>query len=52
MHLRYRLENWCLAVKKSLKEIFDLALTTVRPLFATVPGMRSAYPSALIKESL
>ena len=24
---------------KSLKEIFDLALTRVRPLFATVPGM-------------
>lgn len=29
---------------KSLKEIFDLALTRVRPLFATVPGMSSAPP--------
>jgi multidrug efflux pump subunit AcrB len=29
---------------KSLNEIFDLALTRVRPLFATVPGMSSAPP--------
>jgi multidrug efflux pump subunit AcrB len=29
---------------KSLTEIFDLALTRVRPLFATVPGMSSAPP--------
>ncbi len=29
---------------KSLKEIYDLALTRVRPLFATVPGMSSAPP--------
>ena len=29
---------------KSLKDIFDLALTRVRPLFATVPGMSSAPP--------
>ena len=29
---------------RSLKEIFDLALTRVRPLFATVPGMSSAPP--------
>src|SRR5579863_6753584 len=28
----------------SLKEIFDLALTRVRPLFATVPGMSAAPP--------
>ncbi len=28
----------------SLKEIFDLALTRVRPLFATIPGMSSAPP--------
>ena len=30
--------------KTSLKEIFDLALTRVSPLFATVPGMSSAPP--------
>jgi multidrug efflux pump subunit AcrB len=29
---------------KSLNEIFDLALTRVRPLFAIVPGMSSAPP--------
>jgi len=29
---------------RSLKDIFDLALTRVRPLFATVPGMSSAPP--------
>ncbi len=29
---------------RSLKEIFDLAITRVRPLFATVPGMSSAPP--------
>src|SRR5580700_10283698 len=29
---------------KSLKDIFDLALTRVRPLFATIPGMSSAPP--------
>jgi multidrug efflux pump subunit AcrB len=29
---------------RSLKEIFDLALTRIRPLFATVPGMSSAPP--------
>jgi multidrug efflux pump subunit AcrB len=29
---------------KSLKDIFDLAITRVRPLFATVPGMSSAPP--------
>jgi multidrug efflux pump subunit AcrB len=29
---------------KTLNEIFDLALTRVRPLFATVPGMSSAPP--------
>jgi multidrug efflux pump subunit AcrB len=29
---------------KSLNEIFDLALTRVRPLFATVPGMSIAPP--------
>ncbi|WP_345774537.1 efflux RND transporter permease subunit [Pinibacter soli] len=29
---------------RSLKEIFDLALTRVRPMFATVPGMSSAPP--------
>jgi multidrug efflux pump subunit AcrB len=29
---------------KSLKDIFDLALTRVRPLFATVPGLSSAPP--------
>src|SRR5207342_489284 len=29
---------------RSLKEIFDFALTRVRPLFATVPGMSSAPP--------
>lgn len=29
---------------RSLKDIFDLALTKVRPLFATVPGMSSAPP--------
>jgi multidrug efflux pump subunit AcrB len=29
---------------RSLKEIFDLANTRVRPLFATVPGMSSAPP--------
>lgn len=29
---------------RPLKEIFDLALTRVRPLFATVPGMSSAPP--------
>jgi multidrug efflux pump subunit AcrB len=29
---------------KSLKDIFDIALTRVRPLFATVPGMSSAPP--------
>src|SRR5579863_7338931 len=29
---------------RSLKEIFDLALTRVRPLFATVPGMSAAPP--------
>ena len=29
---------------RSLKEIFDLALTRVRPLFSTVPGMSSAPP--------
>jgi multidrug efflux pump subunit AcrB len=28
----------------SLKEIFDLALTRVRPLFSTIPGMSSAPP--------
>ena len=27
---------------KSLKEIFDLALTRIRPLFATVPGLSAA----------
>ncbi|HCL83874.1 MAG TPA: acriflavin resistance protein [Chitinophagaceae bacterium] len=29
---------------RTLPEIFDLALTRVRPLFATVPGMSSAPP--------
>jgi multidrug efflux pump subunit AcrB len=29
---------------RSLKEIFDLAITRVRPLFATIPGMSSAPP--------
>ncbi|MBS1666059.1 MAG: efflux RND transporter permease subunit [Bacteroidetes bacterium] len=29
---------------KSLKDIFDIALTRVRPLFATIPGMSSAPP--------
>ena len=29
---------------RSLKEIFDLAITRIRPLFATVPGMSSAPP--------
>ena len=29
---------------RSLKEIFDLANTRIRPLFATVPGMSSAPP--------
>jgi len=29
---------------KPLKDIFDLALTRIRPLFATVPGMSSAPP--------
>ncbi|MBS1565125.1 MAG: efflux RND transporter permease subunit, partial [Bacteroidetes bacterium] len=29
---------------RPLKEIFDLALTRVRPMFATVPGMSSAPP--------
>src|SRR6516164_6340726 len=29
---------------RSLKDIFDLALTRVRPMFATVPGMSSAPP--------
>jgi len=29
---------------RPLNEIFDLALTRVRPLFATVPGMSSAQP--------
>ncbi len=29
---------------KSLKDIFDIALTRIRPLFATVPGMSSAPP--------
>ncbi len=29
---------------RSLKEIFDLANTRVRPLFATVPGMSAAPP--------
>ena len=29
---------------KSLKEIFDLALTRVRPLFATVPGLSAPPP--------
>src|ERR1700722_17786306 len=29
---------------RSLKEIFDLAITRVRPLFAAVPGMSSAPP--------
>jgi multidrug efflux pump subunit AcrB len=29
---------------KTLNEIFDLALTRIRPLFATVPGMSSAPP--------
>lgn len=29
---------------KSLNDIFDLAITRVRPLFATVPGMSSAPP--------
>ncbi|MDP9041185.1 MAG: efflux RND transporter permease subunit, partial [Bacteroidota bacterium] len=29
---------------RPLREIFDLALTRVRPLFATVPGMSSAPP--------
>src|SRR6201992_4192019 len=29
---------------RSLKEIFDLALTRVRPLFSTIPGMSSAPP--------
>jgi multidrug efflux pump subunit AcrB len=29
---------------RSLKDIFDYALTRVRPLFATVPGMSSAPP--------
>jgi multidrug efflux pump subunit AcrB len=28
----------------SLKDIFDIALTRIRPLFATVPGMSSAPP--------
>jgi multidrug efflux pump subunit AcrB len=29
---------------RSLKDIFDIALTRIRPLFATVPGMSSAPP--------
>jgi multidrug efflux pump subunit AcrB len=29
---------------RSLKDIFDLALTRIRPLFATIPGMSSAPP--------
>lgn len=29
---------------RSLKDIFDLALTRVRPLFSTIPGMSSAPP--------
>ena len=29
---------------RSLKDIFDMALTRVRPLFATVPGMSAAPP--------
>ncbi|MDR0793806.1 MAG: efflux RND transporter permease subunit [Chitinophagaceae bacterium] len=29
---------------RPLKDIFDLALTRVRPLFATIPGMSSAPP--------
>jgi len=29
---------------RSLNDIFDLALTRVRPLFATIPGMSSAPP--------
>ncbi len=29
---------------RSLKDIFDLALTRVRPMFATVPGMSAAPP--------
>ncbi len=29
---------------KSLKDIFDIALTRIRPLFATIPGMSSAPP--------
>src|ERR1700759_1338207 len=29
---------------RSLKDIFDIAITRVRPLFATVPGMSSAPP--------
>jgi len=29
---------------RNLKDIFDLALTRVRPMFATVPGMSSAPP--------
>ncbi len=29
---------------RSLKDIFDIALTRVRPLFATIPGMSSAPP--------
>ncbi len=29
---------------RSLKEIFDLALTRVRPLFATVPGLQAPPP--------
>ncbi len=29
---------------RSLKEIFDLAMTQVRPLFATVPGLSTAPP--------
>jgi len=29
---------------KSLKDIFDFALTRIRPLFATVPGMSAAPP--------
>ena len=29
---------------RSLKDIFDIALTRIRPLFATIPGMSSAPP--------
>ena len=45
MHLHCRLANWFFRSKtKSLKDIFDIALTRMRPLFATVPGMSSAPP--------